>query len=214
MKTMGLIVAVVIVAAETYALGDNCRLFTGRYCSDFHNYYTNLSNVLVWLYFLLLLIGWFFIPGLYHWLSLPVVAMTVMLSILVTNLIYHFLLSGEIVRNYKKGTGTNPVNFTNIALHYGAPWLTAVYWVFWADKAGLVYTDALIWLLFPLVFVIYSLLHGYYGHYSFAGGQHYPYSFMDIDKLGVKTALRNVALVAVCFYLLGVAAVFIGHLLA
>jgi len=213
MDVFALVISMLIVVFDGYSLADNCGMLKGKYDPDFPNYYTNLSNVATWLYFVLLLAGHWSSEGLYRWLTRPVVAMTVMLAILVTNLVYHFLLSGEINRNWAAGTGWNPYRVSNLTLHYGVPLATLLYWVLFADKAGLRYTDALIWLIFPLLFVIYSMLHGYYGHYRFGGGEHYPYGFMDIDKQGKGPAIRNIIIVACGFYVLGLLAVFIGHML-
>lgn len=213
MNIAAVILSLLIFGFETYALYDNSGLKKGKLHPDFLNYYTNLSNVAVWLYFGLLLISNWLIQPLYQWLCQPVVAMTIMLAILVTNLVYHFLLSAGIKRDYQQKGGFNPYTVVNVTLHYAAPLATLIYWLILADKTGLQYRDTLIWIIFPLLFVIYALLHGAIGHYTYSDGKHYPYEFMDIDKCGLWGALRNVVLVAIAFILLGLLAVWVSKLL-
>lgn len=53
-----------------------------------------------------------------------------------------------------------------------------------ARQGALRWGDVLRWLLFPLVYIGWTLLHGTWLHWC-------PYPFIDVDALGVVTTLRN-----------------------
>ena len=81
-------------------------------------------------------------------------------------------------------------------LHYIVPPLYLLWWIGWAGHGQLQWSDALRWLIFPLVFLIGVLARGAWLH-------EYPYPFLDVDTLGMAIVLRNVAGLGLLFLLAG-----------
>lgn len=81
-------------------------------------------------------------------------------------------------------------------LHDATPILFVTYWLIFVPKAGLTWIDPLKWLLYPIVYVIYSITRG-----AFVGW--YPYHFADVGQLGYPAALSNAVLVIIAFLIAG-----------
>lgn len=166
-------------------------------------YYTTLSNLLIAFYHLLLCLALALrLEGLLAFLRRPVICLSVMLCILLTFLVYHFLL-----RPAQTKQGAYPKNtaqiLDNYCVHYFAPLLTLAGWLLFAPKDGLTFADAALWLLCPLAYLAFALVRAPIGPPFYEGGPRYPYAFMDFDKLGPRRALANCALMFVGGYALG-----------
>jgi hypothetical protein len=83
-------------------------------------------------------------------------------------------------------------------LHQVVPALYLTHWIVWAPRGYLPWRAALTWLLYPLLFLAYTLARG-------ALIDRYPYPFMDVAQLGYRRVLINAAVLAVVFALLGLA---------
>jgi hypothetical protein len=81
-------------------------------------------------------------------------------------------------------------------IHDIVPPAFVLYWLVLAPKAGITWIDPVKWLIFPALYIVYSLIHGALDNW-------YPYWFADVDKLGYPTALKNSALVLVAFLIVG-----------
>ncbi len=203
---MRYLILVVIVALESYALSDNSGLLRKKYNCGFMGYYTSLSNIVVWLYFLLVLVG---VKGL----DKSIFSFTVTSCIMLTFLIYHFLLSPLIINDYRNGKGWNPYTLVNYSLHYICPLLTFVYWLFFTDKSDLNYSNAFIWTILPLIYCAYVFVRAKLGiYFDKAKTQRYPYDFLDADKYGIKRILVNIVVIYIVFVLLGLLLVWFGLL--
>jgi hypothetical protein len=76
-----------------------------------------------------------------------------------------------------------------------------------SPKNGLRFFDPLFWLIYPAVYIAYTLVHG-------AAANWYPYWFADDSKLGYAVALRNTGFVLVAFYAVGLIYLGLSKLLA
>lgn len=76
--------------------------------------------------------------------------------------------------------------YTNLALHYAIPSATGLVWLLAAPKGRLGYGAPLLWLLFPLTYLVFVLLRGE------ATGR-YPYFFLDIGAYGPRQVALNAA---------------------
>ena len=167
-------------------------------------YYTNLGNVLVGLYFACYCVfAWTGVPAL-AWTCAPGVQLAVACVITVVLLVFHFILWGGRPANWEKCMARlHSRSVEAIIMHYAVPVLTIVWWCFFADHAGVVWYHALTWMVIPLAYlaflVPFALIHGPIGHRKTA----WPYLFMDLDRLGLATWLRNVALTALALCALG-----------
>ena len=81
-------------------------------------------------------------------------------------------------------------------LHDAIPILFVAYWLLFAPKSGIALLDPVKWLVYPIVYIAYSLIRG--GIVSW-----YPYWFVDVTQLGYSVALRNTAFVVIAFLLIG-----------
>ncbi len=96
---------------------------------------------------------------------------------------------------------------TDIAFHYLTPILYILHWLFVVEKGDYEWFDAVRWLKFPAIYLMYTLGRG-------AFFDVYPYPFMDVNELGYLMAIRNSLAVAVVFWVLGTGLVAIDKAMA
>lgn len=124
----------------------------------------------------------------------------VALCIGVTGLVYFFVLSST-------WAPTGAQWLVDRALHYVTPLAYLAWWLVAAGHGRLRWSDPPRWLLFPGVFLLWSLLHG-----AWTGW--YPYPFLDVGALGYAAVLRNGVLVGALFLVLGLLLVALDRALA
>lgn len=113
----------------------------------------------------------------------------VTLYILLVGLVYNLVLRGI----WQPQGMARVVDET---LHSIVPLLVLCHWWCIPDKGLLKRKDILGWLIYPFVYLIYTLAHG-------AISGFYPYPFVDVDALGMTKVLINCGVVAVIIGLLG-----------
>ena len=166
-------------------------------------YFTYQSNVFVLIYFIINII--YSIKYIKNHGNigtttiLPKVKGAMTMSITITFLVYHFLLSASDFAMSEPHTG---YFISNILLHYIIPIMTILDFIIF-DKRG-IYTkiDPLKWLLIPSVYFIFSIIRASIGE-PFSSGSRYPYFFIDIDKYGLGTVFTNTILLAIGFLIIG-----------
>ena len=200
--------AAAIVLASALGLITASRILEGpdKRRRQFFVYYTNLSNAVM-----LLTHGALLFPGPQRriLLSAPGRYITV-LCILVTFVIYFFVLT-----RFGRHPGLHALGvrrFSNFLVHYLVPGLTAAEWLTAADKSGLGVKDALLWLLVPLAYLAFLLFRAGSGTVIVNTGSLWPYGFMDLEKLGVKKWLRNMAVTLAGFFVMGLALLGVSRL--
>ncbi len=112
---------------------------------------------------------------------------------------YHLLLSGIW---QPKG----PAWWADQGLHTAVPVLTILWWAVYAPKAGLRWTHAFSWLIWPVVYADYALVRG------LASG-FYPYPFFDVAILGIMQVALNIAALAVVFTALSLGLIAVARLI-
>jgi hypothetical protein len=90
-------------------------------------------------------------------------------------------------------------------LHSLIPVLFVLWWLLYAPKKGLRWTQPLRWLAYPLAYFVFSVVLG-----TLTG--RYLYPFADLGNLGPVRVLRNAALLLLLFWGLGMAAVTLARL--
>jgi hypothetical protein len=165
--------------------------------------YTNQSNLLVCVYHLALAAALTLLPGWKGFLLHPVVQLSVTLCIMVTFLVFHFMLA--------KLIKLPPLR--NRLVHYIVPLLTQAEWLLFSNKTGLGLSSALWWMVLPLVYVVFTCLRAAAGGNILYTNSPWPYPFIDMGKLGFGRWLRNILLMMVGFGLLGVVYVGIAKLI-
>lgn len=189
---------------------------TGKPRKDFFRYYTNLSNLLVVMFYLIRTVVR--ITGKYDGFFGKIVFSqiwfySVTMSIFLTFGIYNFVL----MPSFKKAPPDSlefkfAHSLSNYLVHYVVPLLCLLNWLIFADKEALQYKWALIWTIIPWIYVIYSTIRGLRGDRFESTNSAYPYDFMDIGKYGWAKFIRNCLLVTVVFVAAGLFFIFIRKL--
>jgi hypothetical protein len=131
-------------------------------------------------------------------LTRPSTLSAVAVYIFIVGLTYSLLL-----RSLWNPTGLQAV--ADISLHDVVPILFVFFWIFFVPKGTLRWSQPLYWLIYPLLYVVYSLIRG-----ALIGV--YPYHFADPILLGYPRALTNAVFMLVGFWLLGLIVVGVDYL--
>jgi hypothetical protein len=149
--------------------------------SDFFSYFTVESNVLA---VISLMLSAFAVATRYESRRLDFFRGAVALYMTTTILIFIVLLSGY------PSSELTAVPWDNTVLHYIMPIAIIVDWLA-ATRVGLInFKSALIWLVFPLAYLIYSLIRG-------AIVDWYPYPFVNPSTHGYLGVIATSVVVAV-----------------
>jgi hypothetical protein len=109
------------------------------------------------------------------------------LYLAITGIVFSLLLAGL------EGVEFTAVPWDNIVLHYLMPLLIVIDWFVFPTVARISFARGLIWLIYPLLYVPYSLIRGHFNHW-------YPYPFLDPGTRGYTGVIQSsigVALVAI-----------------
>ncbi len=104
-----------------------------------------------------------------------------LLGITITALVFILILAPDY---HPEGIG----RFTNVGLHYVSPAMAIGGWSLFGPRESASRTAVLPVLAWPLLWTIWTLIHG-------AATGWYPYGFLDVNALGYPIALRNVAII-------------------
>jgi hypothetical protein len=163
----------------------------------FFSFFTILSNVLAAVALLLPLLA----PDtrLGRFLDRPGVRTAITGYIIMVGVVYYVLL-----RNLSERAGW-PLFFEHM-LHYVTPPLFVLDWLLFVDKRELDWRPGLGALVFPALYIAWTLVHG-------AVSGWYPYPFIDVPDLGYPRALTNMAGLVLAFLGLEIALVGVGRLI-
>lgn len=202
-KKIALIYRVVLIILGIYGLYLN---FSGLKSNPFEllHYFTILSNILVVMFFMFLIIRY----GKNK--DYPKLKGAVTMSITVTFLVFHFLLRPTMFNMI--GTNYSLFSPANLLLHYIIPIMTIFDFLLFDTKGKYKKIDPIIWLIIPFCYFIIMSINGVLG-YTFSTGSHYPYFFMDWDKLGPGVLLYVLAII-ITFTILGYIYYIIDYLLS
>jgi hypothetical protein len=164
------------------------------------SYYTVQSNIIVLLFF----VGLTIYTLLHHNKPLPPTCYTVkgsvMTCIILTLLIFHFVLRPTL---FSMAAGAEYANsLPNILVHYAVPLMTLADWLLFDRKGSFKKLDPLIWTIIPWAYLAFSLIRAQFTTYL-SSGSRYPYFFIDIDQYGVGQVIINILIVAVGYVTLG-----------
>ncbi len=153
----------------------------------FFSYFTIQSNILVGICFTLLWLspkskwGYFF--------AQTKVITAITLYMFIVGLVYNLILRFQ----------WEPQGLVRVAdelLHFVNPLLVLLYWLFFVNKKTLEFKSIFTWLVFPALYLIYTLIRGYFFHF-------YPYPFMDINVLGFNAVMVNSIFILMAFLVVG-----------
>lgn len=191
------------IAIALLALAGICMqagFHKGKYYLGTFSYYTNLSNLITGVYQLLIFIAGFTGGAFYAGLTGAALRYSLTLMIWVTHLIYHFLLVPDFKKRKGEDFRAEWRTFKNLDVHYVVPLLALLQWLVCAGKDVPLWATAA-WLLIPLAYLGFAMLRArILGPEPKSGVYRYPYAFMDLDELGLKSWTKNI-LMALAFYI-------------
>jgi hypothetical protein len=160
----------------------------------FFSFFTILSNILLASYASILFIKRQPESSFFQ-RSTNITAITVYMAIV--GLIYNLIL-----RQIWKPQGMQ--RLVDELLHLILPVLSILYWLLFVSKKELKWNNMWGWLLYPLVYIIYTLIRG-------AIWGFYPYPFVDVNVNGYKTVLINSLGITVLFIFFSLLFIGIGR---
>lgn len=188
-EKIAFIYRVVIVIISAIGLYLNFKLTTFRLGIL---YFTNLSNLLCLIYFLVILILTVtkrLKKNDFYYISKGMVTMAITLTMFV----YNVVLSSS-------GTMTlfeNHMLECNL-VHVIVPLLVIFDYIIFGTKGKLKKTYPYIWSLILILYQLFVMIYGYFGG-KFADGASVPYFYMDIGKYGLDGVLINSLIILVFF---------------
>ncbi len=93
----------------------------------------------------------------------------------------------------------------DMALHDVMPILFLIYWWIAVPKSGLRWTAIFSWMLYPVGYLLYSLIRG-----TLTGL--YPYPFIDVNTLGYGKTLANAATMLAAYTVIALMLIGVGRL--
>ncbi len=161
----------------------------------FFSFFTILTNLLVALFFTSKLIsGKGFLMNLFKKRG-ALTALT--LFILIVGLVYQFVLRG-----LWQPTGLQFI--VDELLHSIIPLYVLIYWIKYVTQDQLRIPSVLSWLLYPLFYVLFILIRGYFSGF-------YPYPFFNVTVIGYKQFGINLLIIFSVSMVLMIALVLIGR---
>lgn len=115
--------------------------------------------------------------------------------IFIVGLIYNIVLRGMFIL-----TGWHWI--VDNMLHVVIPALYIFYWLYFRSAGALHWRDSLYWLIFPFLYLSYSLCRGSIVHW-------YPYPFLNVMNLGYQTVFTNIAMIIVVFLAAGAGLIYL-----
>ena len=162
----------------------------------FFSFFTIQTNILVALCFTFLWLKPKSKWGLFFSNSKIVTAIT--LYIIIVGFVYNAIL-----RFLWAPTGSQKI--ADELLHLVIPILILIYWTLFVPKKELEFKNIFPWLIFPSVYLVYSLIRG-----AFFG--FYPYPFIDVILLGYNKVLLNSFFMVLAFLFIGTLLIGIGKI--
>lgn len=127
----------------------------------------------------------------------PLVLGGITLAILLVGVVYGTLLHGS---QSLQGAAV----LANTLLHTVSPVLMAAWWLLFAPRARLKWNAPWLWTIYPLAYFAYVLAR-------VRAGDHYPYPFIDMPKIGWMQTALNAGGIALGFILSGFLLVWIDN---
>jgi len=110
-----------------------------------------------------------------------VLRLDAMLGIIITGLVYDFVLAGLV----------HPTGWAlaaTIGFHYISPWATLLGWLLFGPRPRMGWRTMLFAFIWPVAWLVYTFVRG-----ALTGW--YPYPFLDVDLIGFGDSVRNSAVI-------------------
>ena len=174
------------IIAQLYLIMANRVVSVPGTIFRFFSYFTIDTNILVALCFTFIFLGSRSRPGKFFTKATTITALTV--YIIIVGIVYNTILR----------LTWNPQGLQKVVdeiLHSVIPLFFILFWVIFTPTEGLKYKQAFSWLIYPLVYMLYAVIHG-------AITKFYPYIFVDVTRHGYSKVLSNAGLVLSAMFIL------------
>jgi hypothetical protein len=159
---------------------------------DILSFFTIQSNLLVGVVLLM-----YFVRGTTTLIMPRWLVYGALINITITAVVYHTILQGGRIDLLQ-------LPLSELILHYITPILFLTTWLFALPKDTWKYKTTLVWLLFPIIFLVYSLWRGNITGY-------YPYPFIDVGRIGINQVLINSIGLSAVFVIIGCSFVLVNN---
>ena len=174
------------VIAQLYLIITNRVVSVPGTVLRFFSYFTIDTNILVALCFTFIFLGNKSHFGKFFTKATTITALTVYITIV--GIVYNTILR----------LTWNPQGLQRVVdelLHSVIPVFFILFWVIFAPTEGLKYKQAFSWLIYPLIYIFYAIIHG-------AITKFYPYMFVDVNRHGYSKVLFNTGMLLSAIFLL------------
>lgn len=191
-SSLGAVLSALIVVFSLVGLTLHSDFYAGIARRDYWVYYTNQSNLLVFVYFSLIA------PLLYGCEILHALIAhaeyALMLCIMLTHLVFHHFLAPFMLEEtiYTPRAPNQRIARADSAIqHYIIPLMTFAYWLFCSPgKHTLDAGDAVYWLIFPSAYLLFVFIRAVMRGCIHQTHSAFPYPFLDIHRFGTRRVLR------------------------
>jgi len=189
---LGAVLSALIVVFSLAGLTMHSDFYAGVCRRDYWVYYTNQSNLLVFVYFALLA-PLLYATGALRWL-IPHAEYALMLCIMLTHFVFHLFLAPFMLEETLYTPPAPNMRLTNAdsaVQHYIVPLMTFAYWLLCSPgKRMLDAGDAVYWLVFPAAYVVFVLIRARVRGRIHHTRSAYPYPFLDVGFFGAKRVTK------------------------
>lgn len=149
----------------------------------------------------------------------PLIKGGVTVYISITGLVFNLILAKALASSpVPAGTIMVPLiggTLSNDLVHIIAPLMAVLDWLLFDVHGRLRWGYALRWLTYPLAYLAFILIRGVLVTGPFVyPNLHYPYPFLNVDKIGYSGIALNTVIYGVAFWLIGIVFVLVDHTLA
>jgi hypothetical protein len=185
------------VITQLYLMIENRAVSIPGTLFRFFAFFTIDTNIIVALCFTFIFLGSKYPLGRFFAKASTITAITVYITIV--GIVYNVIL-----RSIWDPQGMQKI--IDELLHSVIPALFIIFWLIYVHIEQLKWKNAFPWLIFPIIYMIYALIHGNITKW-------YPYPFVDVNKLGYTKALLNAGGILLVIFLLSLALIGTGKLM-
>lgn len=202
-RTSQLIFQSIYIGIAIIAFLASLGLFEMTYRWDFYIHFTNLSNYLCIIIMLIELCDTAKKKNDGYVSTLPVLKFIALLGILLTFIIYNFVLAPQ--RDLK-----DSFVVASMTLHIILPLMFTIDYILFYEHGKLKWYYPIMSAIFPLLYAAFVYIHA--AIYKFDSSIYYPgrkdpfiypYFFLNLDKCGVAGVIRNILIILVVFVVFG-----------
>lgn len=196
-KKISIIYKIIICLISLFSLLLNIGLFTQNYNIKGLTMFTNISNLLCFVYFLLDIIKLFT-----NYEDKVTVYYKIFKGIVTMNIAVTFLIALFVLKMYPAVDSLLNISF--IGLHYIVPIMTVGDYLLFDRKGDIEWFHPFIWLIVPGIYLIVALITAQFGNgIGVTVTSKYPYPFLDINNLGYLKVFSTCILLTFIFLILG-----------